>query len=131
MTGRIVAQASILLSRDVTAAMVHWRDVFGFSIDNTFGEPPSFAILKRGPAFVMLGASTTPVIPRRQQRESLFDAYFWVDDARAEFETLRGRGAVIDDEPYLQPYGVLEFGVIDLDDHLVGFGQTIENTAGA
>lgn len=102
-----------------------------FLIDNTFGEPPSFAILKSGPAFVMLGASTTPVIPRRQQRESLSDAYFWVDDARAEFETLLEHGAVIDDEPYLQAYGVLEFGVIDLDDHLVGFRQTIENTASA
>jgi hypothetical protein len=79
----------------------------------------------------MLGASTTPVIPRRQQRESLFDAYFWVDDARAKFETFRKRGAAIDYEPYLQPYGVLEFGVIDLDDHLVGFGQTIEDTASA
>ncbi|MCU0886308.1 MAG: hypothetical protein MUC44_15485 [Beijerinckiaceae bacterium] len=126
MTGRIVAQASILLTRDVVAAMGHWRDVLGFSIDNSFGDPPSFAILKRGPAFVMLGASTSPVIPRRQERESLFDAYFWVDDARAECETLRARGAIFDYEPCLQPYGVLEFGVLDLDDHLIGFGQVLE-----
>ena len=113
------------------AAMGHWRDVFGFLIDNTFGEPPSFATLKRGPAFVMLGASITPVIPRRQQRESLFDAYFWVDDARAKFVALRRRGAAIDYVPHLQPYDVPEFGVIDLDDRLVGFGQTMGNSAGA
>lgn len=122
---RIVSHSAVLLSRDVVASIAHWRDVFGFAVDNTFGDPPTFAILKRDGAFVMIGHSDTAVVPRRQQRESLFDAYFWVDDAKAAFELMRTRGARIDYEPYLQPYGVLEFGLLDPDDQLVSFGQLV------
>jgi predicted enzyme related to lactoylglutathione lyase len=130
---RILAHSSVLTARDVARAMHHWRDIFGFSIDNTFGEPPTFAILKRDAAYVMLGATDQPITPRRMQRESLFDAYFWVDDAKAEFAVSLARGAKVDYEPYLQPYGVLEFGLIDPDDHLIGFGQVLEsdNSRGA
>lgn len=126
---RILAHSGVLLSRDVTCTMHHWRDVFGFSIDNTFGDPPSFAILKRDGAYLMLGASEEPVVPHRTRRESLFDAYFWIDDAKAEFAQMQGRGAKVDYEPYLQPYGVLEFGLIDPDDHLIGFGQVVERAS--
>ena len=123
--GRIVAQSAVLLSQDLGLALPYWRDVLGFSIDSTWGDPPGFAILKRDGAFVMIGASKAPFHPRRHLRESLFDAFFWVDDAASEFGTFRSRGAKIEYEPYLQPYGVLEFGILDRDDQLIGFGQVI------
>lgn len=123
---RITAHSGVLLSSDVTASMHHWRDVLGFAIVNTYGDPPGFAILRRDDAYMMLGLTEAPVVPRRTQRESLFDAYFWVDDARAEFEQLRARNARVDYEPCLMPYGVLEFGILDADDHLVGFGQVMD-----
>ncbi len=122
---RIVAHSGVLLARDVLSAATYWRDVYGFSIDNTFGEPPTFAILKRDEAFVMFGLTASAITPRRDQRESLFDAYFWVDDVRAEYEAQRARGAKVDYEPYRQPYGVLEFGVIDPENYLIGFGQVL------
>jgi predicted enzyme related to lactoylglutathione lyase len=125
---QIVAHSGVLVSRDVTRAMTYWRDVFGFVIDNTFGEPPTFAILKRDGAYVMLGATADTVVPRREQRESLFDAYFWLDDAATEFAASKARGAQVDYEPCLQPYGVLEFGLLDPDNHLIGFGQVMNNT---
>lgn len=129
---RILAHSGVLLSRDVVRVAQHWRDVLGFAIDNTYGDPPTFAILRRDGAYAMFGATDQPVTPRRAQRESLFDAYFWVDDARAEFALQRSRGATFDYEPHLQPYGVLEFGTLDPDGHLVGFGQVMEtnNTEG-
>lgn len=123
---RIIAHSGVLLARDVTRTARHWRDVFGFLIDNTFGEPWTFAILKRESAYVMLGATDQPITPNRERRESLFDAYFWVDDARGEFAARLALGAKVDYEPYLQPYGVLEFGLIDPDNHLIGFGQVLE-----
>ncbi|MGL5447055.1 MAG: VOC family protein [Rhabdaerophilum sp.] len=123
---RILAHSGVLLSRNVGHAMRYWRDVYGFTVDNSFGEPPSFAILKRDGAFVMIGATEQPTIPRRMQRESLFDAYFWVDDAQAEFNLRLSLGAKVDYEPHLQSYGVLEFGLIDPDNHLIGFGQVID-----
>jgi predicted enzyme related to lactoylglutathione lyase len=126
---RILAHSGVLVVRDVMRAAGHWRDVLGFSIDNTFGEPPTFAILKRDGAYIMLGATDQPIVPRRDQRESLFDAYFWVDDAKAEYEAQCARGAKVDYAPHIQPYGVLEFGVIDIYNHLIGFGQVLESSA--
>lgn len=120
---RIIAQSSVMLCRDVPEAMAFWRDVFGFVVDNTFGEPVSFAILQRDGAWVMLGATEAPVSPLRDGREGLFDAFFWVTDAKAEFELQTGRGGRPDYGPCLQPYGVLEFGMLTPDNHLIGFGQ--------
>ncbi len=123
----ITAHSGVLLSNDVMRTARYWRDIFGFSIDNTFGDPPTFAILKRDGAYAMFGLTAQPITPRREQRESLFDAYFWLDDANAEFAACKARGARVDYEPYLQPYGVLEFGLLDPDNHLIGFGQVIDN----
>ena len=129
MTARIVAQSSVLLSRDVPAAISYWCDVFGFSLGNAFGEPPGFAILRRDGAYVMLGATDSPIVPRRNQRESLFDAYFWVDDAQKAFTEMTARGANVDYGPDQQPYGVLEFGLTDPDNHLIGFGQVLDSSS--
>ena len=38
---------------------------------------------------------------------------------------LKERGALIDYDLGEQPYGVLEFGIQDLDDHDIGFGQDL------
>lgn len=122
---KITAHSGVLLSHDVLRAARHWCDVLGFSIDNTFGDPPTFAILRRDGAYAMFGATDQLITSRRTQREGLFDAYFWIDDTRAEFELQRSRGATFDYEPCLQPYGVLEFGTIDPDGHLIGFGQVM------
>lgn len=129
MTARIVAQSSVMVSRDVPAAIRHWCGVFGFVLDNSFGEPPSFAILRRDGAYVMLGATDTPVVPRREQRAGLFDAYFWLDDAVSAFDEMKARGARIDYAPCLQSYGVLEFGLLDPDNHLIAFGQVMPSSS--
>lgn len=125
---RLTAHSGVLVSPHLARSLAYWQDVLGFTVDNTFGEPPTFAILKRDGAYLMIGATSDPVIPRRQQRESLFDAYFWLDDAEAEFAACTSRGARVDYGPCLQPYGVLEFGLLDPDEHLIGFGQVIETT---
>ncbi len=63
--------------------------------------------------------------PNRRQRSVLSHAYVWVDIARAHFEKLRAAGAPIDYELHEKPYGVLEFGIQDLDDHDIAFGQDL------
>jgi catechol 2,3-dioxygenase-like lactoylglutathione lyase family enzyme len=125
----IIAQSSVLLCRDVPEAMAFWRDVMGFAVDNTYGDPPGFAIMHRDGAWVMLGATDATVKPLREGREGLFDAYFWVNDASAEFERQKGQGGKSDYGPCLQPYGVLEFGMLTPDNHLIGFGQVIASVA--
>lgn len=74
-----------------------------------------------------------------RQREQLFDSRGrteaaarlereitrWVDDVDAIYAELTQRSAIIDYEMCVQPYGVKEFGVQDLDDHDIGVGEII------
>jgi uncharacterized glyoxalase superfamily protein PhnB len=124
---RITDHANILISKDVSAAMSFWTERLGFTVTGTWGEPVGFAILKRDGAFVMLGQAKpgADIVPYWKQRDALWNAYFWVDDARAMFEEIKGRGARIDYELCTQPYGVLEFGVQDLDGHDIAFGEVL------
>ena len=46
-TAKLTGSAPVLFVRDVYAATKHYRDAMGFSFGEIFGEPPSFAILKR------------------------------------------------------------------------------------
>ncbi len=130
---RITDQACVLLARDVPAAVAYWSEKVGFSVVGTWGEPPEFAILKRDLAFVMVGAAPPghAIVPYWHVRNGLWNAYFWVDDAQVLFDELKGRGARIDYGPCRQPYDVLEFGIRDLDDHDIGFGQVLKTAATA
>jgi hypothetical protein len=126
--GRITDQASILLARDVGAAVAYWVEKVGFKIVGTWGEPPEFAILERDGAHVMIGMAEGDheIVPYWKIRPNLWNAYFWVADARAMFEELSGRGAQIDYSLCTQPYGVLEFGIQDTDGHDIGFGEVLK-----
>lgn len=62
--------------------------------------------------------------------DHLWDAYFWVSDADAMYEEIRGRGAIIDYGLCDQPYRCREFGIQDPDGHDIAFGQDLELTAG-
>ena len=124
---RITAQAGVLLCRDVPASLAYWTEKLGFAATGTWGEPPQFAILRRDGARVMLGqaADGHAIVPHWRARPALWNAYFWVDDAEALFAEMQARGATIDYELCTQPYGVREFGVRDLDEQDIGFGQVI------
>ena len=125
---RIIEQAIVFVVRDVPASIDYWRDKLGFAVTGTWGEPPEFAMLKRDGSRIMLGKAKpdAEIMPYWKQREGLWNAYFWVDDAAAMFNDMKASGAKIDYEPHLQPYGVLEFGVQDLDGHDIGFGQDMD-----
>jgi len=126
-TARITGQASTLLTADFSRARHFWTEVAGFETVGLWGEPPDFGIFSRDGAFIMVGVATKrkPPKPVFEFRPGLWNAYFWVDDARAMFAELSGRGATIDYDLCEQPYGVLEFGVRDADGHDIGFGQVL------
>jgi catechol 2,3-dioxygenase-like lactoylglutathione lyase family enzyme len=124
---RITAHAPVLLCRSVPASVAYWTDKVGFEATGTWGEPPEFAILRRGEARLMLGQAKADhaIVPFWQLRSGLWNAYFWVDDVAAIFEEMKRRGAVIDYDLCRQDYGVLEFGIRDLDEQDIGFGQVL------
>lgn len=132
MIARITDHAAILLSADVPASVGYWTDKLGFTATNLTGDPVVFAIMKRDGAYVMLGQAPAghTIVPHWKINQGLWNAYFWVDDARGMYADVSARGAKIDYELCTQPYGVLEFGVQDLDGHDIAFGEVLKETAG-
>jgi len=126
-TAKLTASAPVLFVRDVYAATKHYRDTMGFSFDEIFGEPPSFAILKRDNMYVMVKQieDHKHIVPRWTVSAGLWDMYFWVDDVDALYKEFVERGAKIDYGLCDQPYGCREFGTQDIDGHDIGFGQVI------
>jgi catechol 2,3-dioxygenase-like lactoylglutathione lyase family enzyme len=123
----LVEQAPVLLVSDLPASVDYWRDCLGFKA-RVYGEPPDFAILKRDTCFVMLAQAPDGhiIVPHWKIRDKTWNAYFWVDDAIKLHDEFLASGAKIDYTPGKQPYGVLEFGIQDLDGHDISFGQDLE-----
>ena len=55
-----------------------------------------------------------------------WDAFFWVEDAKALHTELAGRRATVVYGPLVErSYDMLEFSVRDRDGHVLGFGQAL------
>jgi predicted lactoylglutathione lyase len=124
---KITAGAPVLLVSDVVASANYFRDAVGFTYDKFYGEPPHFCIAQRDGHYVMLAKVDDPrqIKPNWKIVHQMWNAYFWVDDAKALFDELVASGAKIDYDLGVKPYGILEFGIQDLDGHDIGFGQRI------
>jgi uncharacterized glyoxalase superfamily protein PhnB len=124
---KLTAHAPILLANDVVAASDHYRDKLGFDHVELFGEPPNFAMVRRDGLTVMLAQKGSGVThkPNWQVAEKTSNIYFWVDDANALYAELKERGATIDFTIYNTPWGTREFGIQDVDDHDISFGQVL------
>ena len=94
-TAKLTGSAPVLFVRDVYAATKHYRDAMGFSFGDIFGEPPSFAILKRDNMYVMVKQidDHKHIVPRWTVSAGLWDMYFWVDDVDALYKEFVERGA--------------------------------------
>jgi Glyoxalase/Bleomycin resistance protein/Dioxygenase superfamily len=128
MTAKILQQAPILFTSDLGKAIAYWVDRVGFVRQGVWGEPPDFAILVRDNAHLMLSQAPAghTILPHWRVKDKLWNAYFWVDDASALFDELTQRGAHIDYQLGEKDYGVLEFGIQDLDDQDIAFGQNLD-----
>jgi uncharacterized glyoxalase superfamily protein PhnB len=125
---KILSGAPVLLVRDVRAAADYFRDRLGFSYDRLWGEPADFCMVERDGHTVMLSQAPpgAELVPHWRVVSQMWDVYFWVDDVEAIYRELRERGATIDYELGVKPYGVKEFGVQDVDDHDIAFGQILD-----
>ena len=124
---KLTSSAPVLLVRDVVASANYYRDCIGFSYDRFFNEPPSFCILRRDGQNLMLAQvhDVSQLKPFWKIHDKMWNAYFWVDDADALYTEMKAAGAKMDYGPCTQPYGVREFGIQDLDEHDIGFGQIL------
>jgi uncharacterized glyoxalase superfamily protein PhnB len=126
---RITASAPVLLVKDVVKAAAYYHDRLGFSEPKLFGEPPHFAMVNRDGFTVMLAqvGNAHTVVPHWKVVEKMWNVYFWVDDVEAIYAEMQQRGATIDYTLYITPWRTKEFGVQDLDDHDIAFGQVLKS----
>jgi predicted enzyme related to lactoylglutathione lyase len=119
-----------LLVKDIFESAEYYRDVLGFSFDRIDGKPPSFCIVERGAARLMLRqphdpsalpASNTTWIP------DFTDAFLYADDVEALAEEFRGHGADIVMPPTYRPiWNGKEMHVRDPNGWVLCFGQMMD-----
>ena len=101
---------------DVAAAVAYYRDVLGFRINY---QQHDLGVMDRD-------AVTVVLIARTQRHTGIGSAYVYIEDADALYAELRAKGANLQDEPVSHPWGLRDFGVLDLEDNRIVFGQPFE-----
>jgi uncharacterized glyoxalase superfamily protein PhnB len=115
---KFVTAATVFVVRDVAASLEHYRDVLGFRVEFTYGEPVAYAGVERGGVLIYLQAA--PETKRQAGQGSL---YVFVDDVDGLYEELRSRGARTLEPPATYDYGMRDFDIHDLDGNQLCFGM--------
>lgn len=124
---KCIKVAPVIVVRDIAASAEFWREKVGFDAE-LFGNPPNFGMMRRDTVTIMLAqAHSGREVPPANWRavDKTNQCYIWVDDANAFYKELQERGAPIDFTIYDTPWGTREFGIQDLDDHDIAFGQVL------
>jgi catechol 2,3-dioxygenase-like lactoylglutathione lyase family enzyme len=113
---------------DVFTTAEYYRDVLGFRFDQIYGNPPSFVILDRDDARLMIKQVAPEALPLAAKRSNdQYDAYIYADDVTALADELRAKGADIVQEPIdRQIYNGRELIVRDCDGRILCFGQLLD-----
>src|ERR1051326_9017984 len=93
---------------DVVATANYYRDTLGFTYERFWGDPPSFCMVKRGGAIIMLSLPEVAgvVRPNNVAAHGAWDAYLWIDDADALLAEYRAKGVTIARDLCDQMYGM-------------------------
>lgn len=104
----MTAAISIFACSDLEATLNYYRDVLGFKIDWTYGDPPNFGSASCGGVTIMF--SQHPELAARSAGQSI---WVKVDDADALHAEHRELGAKVVEEIGDRPWGVREYVVED------------------
>src|SRR4030088_307483 len=90
---------------DVFATAEYYRDVLGFRFDQIWGQPPSFVMLDRDDARLMIKQVAGEALPTPAGKRSneQYDAYIYTSDVTALADELGGKGADIIEGPVDRP----------------------------
>lgn len=126
MPTKLLSVSPQFLVQDVVHAAEFYRDALGFHITPFFGDPPSFAIVRRDGVVIQLqhtekgrGGSN-----RTWQPESI-DAYFWVQEVDGLYKDLVAKGVHTTGDPQVKPWGMKELYVRDPEGYWLCFGEDV------
>src|SRR5687768_12277244 len=127
---RILGVAPYLLVEDIKRSTEWYRDKLGFDFVRLFGEPPSFAMVKRDGVIIMLKSvpDKRGYVRRNHEIDSdaCWDAYLWVTGVDALHEEFRANGVTIRREPEVMPYNNKDFDIEDCNGYVLCFGEDWE-----
>lgn len=120
MTATFDAFASVLVVADVGRSIAFYRDVLGFRVHFTMGDPPGYAIVERGA--VSLHLMPKARAPAAQGQGQI---YIFVSDVDAIEAEVEARGAVITERAKDYDYGMREMGLRDPDGNHLTFARVV------
>jgi catechol 2,3-dioxygenase-like lactoylglutathione lyase family enzyme len=114
MFGRIAPTVPVA---DMERALRFYRDVLGFEVQFTNGDPLSFAVLKQGGAELHLSLEPG--------KTGSLHAHLMVDHLDVVYERLQQAGAAVRQPPTVQPWGMRDIVVADPDGNTFEIAQTV------
>lgn len=114
---------------NVEQSSADYEKVLGFRCEYLAGKPAEFAIVTRdGLAIMLRRVSERDRIRPNEQQGGTWDAFFWIRNAAQLHAELKANGANVVYGPLVQEaYRMREFAVRDLDGHVLGFGEPIDD----
>ena len=92
---------------DMERALRFYRDVLGFTVSFTNGNPVSFAVITQGGAQLHLGV--------QPGKAGSLHAHIMVDDLDAVYERLLRSGTAVRQAPKVQAWGLRDIVIADPD----------------
>ncbi len=111
--------ATLFVVQDVLRSVEHYRDVLGFRVEFTYGEPTFYAGVERDNVAIHLQAASET---KRQPGHGAINVF--VTGVDPLYQELKARGARTTEEPADRPYGMRDFDIVDLDGNLLCFGES-------
>jgi predicted enzyme related to lactoylglutathione lyase len=110
--------ATLFVVQDVLRSVEHYRDVLGFSLAFTYGEPTFCAGVERDNVAIHLQAASET---KRQPGHGAINVF--VTGVDALYQELKSKGARTMEEPADRPNGMRNFDIIDPDGNQLCFGE--------
>jgi uncharacterized glyoxalase superfamily protein PhnB len=115
---KFCAAATLFVVNDVLESVAHYRDLLGFAVVFTYGEPVFYGGVERDDVMIHFQAA------HRTKRTAGHGAVnVFVTEVDALHAELQSRGARILQPPGDRPYGMRDFDVDDLDGNRLTFGM--------
>jgi uncharacterized glyoxalase superfamily protein PhnB len=111
--------APVLPVDDLAEAIEFYCNRLGFEDHFTWGDPPYFAIVRRGPGVAIHLSEREDTTEKLQPRA----VYVFVSDVDRVYEEYKSRGVEMFSPPQDNDYGMRELEVRDSSGHFLVFGQ--------
>jgi catechol 2,3-dioxygenase-like lactoylglutathione lyase family enzyme len=120
----LVAAHPQLFVRDVVASCAFFTERLGFTAEYVYGEPPFYALVRRGGAALNLRFTHDPVVdPEASRQHSLLAANIPVTGVKELFLEYQAAGVPMVQPLRPQPWGTSDFIVEDPDGNLLCFAE--------